>query len=73
MAFQTIQGRDVFVVDLVDFPPPMPIHAGDSPELALYATALMTAIRSGVIKEAGKYAIEITDSGKHWNAFRIDE
>jgi hypothetical protein len=70
--FQTIQGRDVFVVDLQELPQ-LPVNDGGSPELAPYAQALTTAIMQGVIKEPGKYGIEVTKSGEHWNVFAINE
>jgi hypothetical protein len=73
MAFQTIDGRDVFVVELKDFPPPMPINAGGSPELQPYAEALTAAITQGVVNKPGKYGIEVSASIRKWNVFEIIE
>lgn len=70
--FQTIAGIDVFVVDLPELPE-LPITWSDTPSLQLYADALDTAIRTGVVTEPGKYAINVTDSGKNYTIFRVNE
>lgn len=72
--FQTIDGIDVFVIVLSEDPTTMlPITSPDAPSLVPYAQALDAAIREGVVKEPGKYGISITDSGQHWNVFKIIE
>jgi hypothetical protein len=57
MSIQTVDGRDVYVIDFATMPE-LPITAG-SLEDAPYAAALDDAIRTGVITEPGKYGIEI--------------
>lgn len=73
--FQTINGIDVFVVDLTAGLPELPVHAGDTPELAAYAEALTQAIEAGMVTELGKYGINLTGSSEDclWQIFRIDE
>lgn len=74
MAFQYVDGRMVFVVELKEFPPDLPVHAADSPELAPYAEALNKAIAQGLIKGPGKYAIEILHGHiDHWQVFAVNE
>lgn len=79
--FQTIQGRPVYVVDLPTIPE-LPIYAINEPalpahnyktRLADYAVALNEAIRTGVITEPGKYAIEINEADKTWNIYTVNE
>ena len=54
---QTVDGYDVFVVDF-DTMPELPITWNNSEEEP-YAKALQAAIQDGVIKEPGKYGIQI--------------
>jgi hypothetical protein len=70
--FQTIQDRNVFVVDLKVLPE-LPITDGGLPALKPYAAALELAILNGIIKEPGKYGIEV-DPVKDWfNIYSIQE
>lgn len=59
--FQRIEDRDVYVVDLKNFPPPLPI-TGESTVLGMehfYAQALTEAIEHRLITKPGKYGIQI--------------
>lgn len=73
MAFQRIQGRKVFIIDITDANPKtlLPIHAGTDKRMVPYAKALDTAIRTNLITEPGKYAIEVT--GTEWTIHTINE
>ena len=75
--FQVIQGHQVYVVDLVEFPPPMPVGDGGNPALKPYAEALTAAIKTEQITGPGKYGIEIyyepLSIGLAYNVYRIDE
>lgn len=75
--FSIIQGHNGFVVDLTEeFPPEMPIHDGGRPELKPYAEALTNAIRDNIIKEPGKYLIEVYYMAlgqPGYNVYRINE
>lgn len=58
--FQVIDNKKVYVVDIPNTFLTLPIIDGGIPELKPYADALDSAIKTGIIKEHGKYAIEIT-------------
>lgn len=73
MKLQNIQGRDVYVVVLTEFPLPFPIHDGGDPELTPYAEALTLAITRGTITGPGKYGIEIDASKTHYDIWKINE
>lgn len=68
---QKIEGRTFYIVDIKDELPELPIHDGGVEELAPYAQALDAAIRTGVIVEPGKYAIELVE--ELWQVFQIFE
>ena len=69
---QKIDGRTVFIVEIKQDPPELlPINDGGDEELAPYAQALDAAIRTGVIVEPGKYAIELVE--ELWQVFQIFE
>lgn len=57
--FQTIQGKRVYIADLVELPK-LPVHDGGLVELKPYAEALTNAIRDKIITKPGKYAIEVS-------------
>jgi hypothetical protein len=78
---QTIQGRTVYVVDLSEIPQ-LPIYAIDNPRLPAigyepklkpYAEALDAAIRQGVVRNPGKYGIEVNVPLNTWTIFAINE
>lgn len=73
---QTIQGHTGFVAFLQELPEDLPITDGGRPELKPYAEALTKAIRDGIIKEPGKYLIEVHYMALGevgYNVYRIDE
>jgi hypothetical protein len=70
--FQTIDGRNVFVVELAQLPD-LPITDGGIPHLKPYAEALELAILSGIVKAPGKFGIEITDLGTNYNIYEVKE
>jgi hypothetical protein len=70
--FQTIQGHRVFVVDLPKLPE-LPITDGGDRSLRPYADALELAILQRIIKEPGKYGIELTGLGTTYNIYAIQE
>lgn len=69
---QTVDGREVFVVDF-DTMPELPITW--SPGFQPYALALEAAIQEKLITEPGKYGIEIIHTADHdtYNIFTINE
>lgn len=69
--FQNIDGHRVFVVDLPSIPQ-LPITDGGIRSLRPYADALELAILQRIIKEPGKYGIEI-DTPNHYNIYVIQE
>lgn len=71
--FQIINGLTHFVVDLQEFPPPMPINDGGDPALSEYADALTQAIEQGLITEPGKYAIRIQPNTATWQVYKVLE
>jgi hypothetical protein len=71
--FQVIQGRIYFVVDMPEFPPPLPITDGGDPALTQYAEALTAAIQEGVVTKPGKYAIAVNAVAGRWTIFAIEE
>jgi hypothetical protein len=71
---QTIQGREVYVVEF-DTVPDLPI-TWNTPEEEPYARALHIAIEGGLITEGGKYGIDVeTSEGPKpiFNIFHIIE
>lgn len=71
--FQIINGLTHFVVDLQEFPPPMPVNDGGDPALTPYADALTQAIEQGLITEPGKYALRVDPGALTWAVFKILE
>jgi hypothetical protein len=71
---QTIEGVEVYVVDF-DVMPELPITWQNESEKP-YAAALQTAIQDGMIREPGKYGIEIVENSPrafHWRVHHIEE
>lgn len=74
---QTVDGTEVFVVDLNALPK-LPITWSNAEEEP-YAKALDHALRTGVITEPGKYGIELehsksrADPHSHYSIHRIKE
>lgn len=56
--FHVIEGKKLYVVDLVE-EPARPIQSGGDPQLLPYAIALEHALTDGMVKVPGKYGIEI--------------
>lgn len=56
--FHVIDGKKLYVVDLVE-EPARPIQSGGDPVLLPYAIALEHALKDGIVKVPGKYGIEI--------------
>lgn len=69
--FQTIQGKELFVVDL-PYSPNLPILA-DVPGTEAYAEALTTALKTDMIRLPGKFGIEVDHTTKTFNIYRIKE
>lgn len=59
MSLQTVDGKQVFVVDF-DTMPELPIRWANETEKP-YAMALGSAIATGVITDPGKYGVEVTN------------
>lgn len=74
---QTINGTEVFVVDIVTMPE-LPITWSTAEEEP-YARSLDHALRTGVITQPGKYGIEREtpksrlDWNSHYTIYRIEE
>lgn len=71
--FQEIDNRWYFVVDMPDFPPPMPVHDGGDPSLTPYAEAFTAAINEGLVTGPGKFAIAVNHDQKRWTIFAITD
>jgi hypothetical protein len=72
--FQDIQGHHVFVADIAENPQNLlPITDGGDRSLRPYAHALETAILTGIVREPGKYGIEVDGQGSHYNIYAIQE
>lgn len=67
---QTINGQNVYVIDLKTMPQ-LPIW-GTGWE-APYAEALTAAISEGVINETGKYGVQVNLNTNEWKVFKITE
>lgn len=71
---QELNGRMVFVAVVPDNPASLlPIDDGGDSTLTHYAEALDAAIRTEIVKEAGKYAIEINENNNRWTISKIFE
>jgi len=71
--FQVIQNRRVFVVDLTKGLPTEPITWRDTPELKPYAEALQKALDNEIVKEPGKYGIEVDADHTYYVIHAINE
>lgn len=74
--FQNLDGKTVFVVDFTERPVPFRVQAVDTPYLQPYADALNQAIARGLVRESGKYGIEVNFrllEGLTWNIYAIKE
>jgi hypothetical protein len=70
---QTIEGKEVYVVDF-DTMPELPLRWETAEEMP-YTQALALAIHNGIISEPGKYGIyiEVRDGETYWQALAIIE
>lgn len=72
---QTVDGREVYVVDF-DTMPELPI-TWETPEEEPYARCLTAVIEDKVITEPGKYGIEVKydkeENEKFYSVYRIEE
>lgn len=68
---QTIEGITVYVVDF-DTMPELPITGRNETE-GLYAEALTAAIQTGVIREPGKYGLEVNRLTRMFHVYNIIE
>lgn len=73
MGFQQFDGKTMYVVDIKDWPPPLPVTAGTDLALVHYADALTQAIQKGMVTKPGKYAIEVLPVSNWWNVYAILE
>jgi hypothetical protein len=71
--FQRIHNAIYYVVDLKEFPPPMPITDGGDPALTQYAEALTNAINNGIVTEPGKYGIQVNSIFQTFGIYKIQE
>jgi hypothetical protein len=72
--FQDIDGHHIFVADItVDPRNLLPITDGGDRSLRPYADALETAILTGIVREPGKYGVEVDMAGSHFNIYSIQE
>jgi hypothetical protein len=72
--FQNIDGHTVFVAVIPNNPQNLlPITDGGDRTLRPYAAALETAILTGIVREPGKYGIEIDPAADHFNIYAIQE
>ena len=72
---QKIDGRDVFVVELTGFPVENLPITWNTEEERPYAIALDSAIKSGIVRSAGKFGIHVTESAEAltYNIYAIKE
>ena len=71
--FQEIDGKKVYVVEIPEGPSQFPINDGGNPVLTPYAEALNNVYFQGLVREPGKYGIEVDPFFNSWAIHRIIE
>lgn len=72
MQLQIVEGIPMYVVELPDNPKSLlPIRVKWQPRLRLYVAALNIAIRTDMIREAGKYGITVDKAANNWHLHRF--
>lgn len=70
---QNVDGREVYVVVIPEGPSLFPFNDGGDPNLTPYAEALNAACLQGLVREPGKYGIEIDAFLNSWAIYKINE